>query len=396
MAEALITGSLLKWARERVGISVEVAAERIKVKAERFEKWETGDARPTIRQAQELARMLHVPLGYLYLDKPPVERVDIPDLRRVGGAPVPALSSDFLAVYRDAQAKQAWYREYALGQGDMPLPFVGRFNLRIRPEAVAGDIAQVLNINEGARREATNWEDFLRQLVAKAENAGILVIRNSVVGNNTHRPLSVEEFRGFALSDDVAPLVFINTADYKAAQIFTLAHELAHIWIAASAVSNIELAEQGGSYDPTEVFCNKVAAEVLVPSPAFETSWDDCQNLRENAPRLASEFRVSELVIARRALDLTKIHRLDYDAFYREQVKLFRHLERLRKLKEDAGKKGRGPSFYRAVRIRNGTLFSRAVVKQALEGRILLRDAGRLLGIKPAKLNALAKELEGV
>jgi len=388
MADALITGGVLKWARERAGTSLDAAADKLKVSVGDVGNWERGQERPSFAQARTLAKFLGIPFGYLFLSHPRQETIAIPDLRRIGGDQPPVLSPSFLAVYHDAKAKQDWLRDYLAQQGAQRLPFVGRYTIRRDPAVVAADIRTVLEITTQKRRACATWEEFLRHFVERAEEAGIIVLRNSIVANNTHRPLSVDEFRGFALSDALAPIVFINSADAKSAQIFTLAHELAHIWINESAISNFGLANDINGYDPIEVFSNRVAAELLVPRDEFLASWRNDVNLDTNATSLAREFRVSALVIARRALDLGMIARNSYLQFYRDEMARFRdHREK------QAEKEG-GPDFYRSLKARNSALLSRLVVTEALEGRLLMRDAGRLLSIRPARLRDFAKELE--
>jgi Zn-dependent peptidase ImmA (M78 family) len=309
-------------------------------------------------------------------------------LRRIGGEPVGQLGPNFTHVYQDAIAKQNWYREYLIHQGFEALPFVGSRTIHDDPAAVASDMRRTLDVTTEWRRECSNWEAMFRGLVAKTEKAGVLVPRNSIVGNNTHRPLSVREFRGFALSDPIAPLIFINSADATAAQIFSLAHELAHIWLNISAISNFGLNQTPEGYDPLEVFCNRVAAELLVARNEFLENWKADLPLDQNADVLSREFRVSTLVIARRALDLGRIAREEYFRFYE------RAAEAREQIPEKKGKGG-GPDFYTLARIRNSATFARAVLTEALEGRLLLRDAGQLLSVKPAKLKELAKELGG-
>ena len=388
MARALITGELLRWARTRAGASIDTVAEKLKVPRADVEAWEADRSQPSFAKARDAAKYLRVPFGYLFLEKPPGETVAIPDLRRIGGEPVEQLGPDFYQVYQDAIAKQNWYREYLLHQGFEALPFVGSRTMNDDPATVAADMRRSLDVTIEWRQQCPNWEAMFRGLVAKTEQTGVLVLRNSIVGNNTHRPLSVQEFRGFALSDPLAPLVFINSADAATAQIFSLAHELAHIWLNISAISNFGLNRSPEGYDPLEIFCNRVAAEFLVARAEFLERWRRDLTLGQNADALSREFRVSTLVIARRALDLERTTGEQYLRFY----------ERAAEAREAAPKKkekGGGPDFYTLARIRNGSKFAKAVLTEALEGRLLLRDAGQLLSVKPAKLKELAKELEG-
>ena len=221
MNEALVTPGVLRWARERSGISVAALAKKVPVKDEQLPiKWEQGEARPTFRQAQKIAKSLHVPLGYLFLSSPPEDKLAIPDLRTMPTIGPHKLSPEFHDLINEVLRKQDWYREYIIEEGAAPLPFIGRFGLNASPEEVAGNVGTILGIGEEFRRSAYNWEHFMHQFIMQAERAGILVLRSGVVGNNPRRRLSVAEFRGFAVCDAVAPLVFINGRDAKAAQIF--------------------------------------------------------------------------------------------------------------------------------------------------------------------------------
>jgi len=387
MVQALITGEVLRWARIRAGASVDAVAEKLKVPHAEVEAWEEDRSMPSFSMAREVAKYLRVPFGYLYLDRPPAETIAIPDMRRIGGESAEQFGPDFYQVYQDAIAKQNWYREYLLLQGSRALPFVGSRKMNDDPTIVAADMRSTLDVTTEWRRRCANWDAMFRGLVGKTEEAGVLVLRNSIVGNNTHRPLSVEEFRGFALSDPIAPLIFINSADATAAQIFSLAHELAHIWLNVSAISNFGLNRTPEGYDPLEVFCNRVAAEFLVARAEFLDRWRPHLALDENADALSREFRVSTLVIARRALDLGRITREEYLRFYKRAIEL-------PGLSPEKKAKTGGPDFYKVAPIRNSPTFAKAVLTEALEGRLLLRDAGQLLSVKPAKLKELAKALE--
>ena len=146
-------------------------------------------------------------------------------------------------------------------------------------------------------------------------------MRSGIVGNNTHRQLSVDEFRGFALSDPYAPLVFINSRDSKGAQMFTLAHELVHIWLGVSGVSNLE-----ATYAPNhriERFCNRVAAEVLVPAIELRTEWPTARTQSRPLASLAQRFKVSSLVLLRRLRDLRFISEAQFERQYADEEKRF-------------------------------------------------------------------------
>jgi Zn-dependent peptidase ImmA (M78 family) len=197
---------------------------------------------------------------------------------------------------------------------------------------------------------------------------GVLVMVNGVVGSNNHRKLNPDEFRGFAISDDLAPLVFINGADTKSAQMFTLAHELAHLWLGQSALSDVEPASS-----PThrvENWCNRVAAELLVPLAVFREQFRPNEDLRATLDRLAKHFKVSTLVILRRIYDAGGLSQGAFWQAYREELNRIRELQ----------KAGSGGDFYLTLGVRVGKRFARALVASTLEGQTLHRDAFRLLG----------------
>ena len=391
MPEALITPHVLKWARERAQYTPDGAAQKIHVRPDRLIAWEAGDVRPTFRQAQNLAKVFHVPFGYLFLPSPPDEKLAIPDLRTLGGHDDPDLSLEFVDLYHEILRKQEWFREYQIQEGAKALSFIGKFSIENDYKEVAKHIGLRLSIDTELRDSARNWEQFINKIVEQMEGVGILVMRNSIVGNNTHRHLSVEEFRGFAISDLIAPLVFVNSGDAKPAQIFTLAHELVHLWIGESGISNPMLGKKktGNHSQRIETFCNKVAAELLVPESHFLSDWIDSLSVKDNLDLLPKKYRVSQLVIARRAYDLDLLSYEEFQEFY---VTVLQQ-DRSKKIKQS--KSAGGPNFYVTQKSRNGRLFSQAVIAAAFEGRLPLRDAGFLLGVKPGKLKKFANSFTG-
>ena len=378
MPKALINGDLVRWARERADLEPDELARRIGLKPDRVLEWENGFDQPTFKQAMRLADVTHVPLGYLFLSEPPTDAIPLPDLRTVGSEPATPLDSNFRDLLQDVLFKHSWFVNHLANHGNESLPFVGRYNSNSNADAVARDIRNTLDL-AGAAAASPNWESYLRLLIDRAENAGIWVMRTGIVGSNTHRPLSVRQFRGFAIADRLAPLIFINGKDALAAQIFTFAHELAHIWLGSSGISNLQISRSDyGTSRATEVLCNRIAAEVVLPASDFNLNWSDARSPADNYDALSRLFKVSRIVVARRALDLGKIADDDYSLFFRREEERW---EEERRSAENSG-----GNFYNTLPLRNGARFTRAVVSRAVSGDTLLRDAGTLLNMQPTSV----------
>ena len=363
MIRVEIKPELLSWARERAGLEAADLTRRFP----RLGAWEEGSALPTLKQVEDFAKATHTPVGFLFLKEPPVEKIPIPDFRTIRNRPIARPSPDLLDMIYVCQQRQEWYRDFARGERISALSFVGSMSLQSQVEPTAAIIRRALGFDFEERRRMPTWTDALRLFIGQADEAGIMVMCSGVVLNNNYRPLDPEEFRGFALSDSLAPLVFINGADTRAAQMFTLAHELAHIWLGQSAVSDAQ-----ASLVPDheiERWCNRVAAELLVPLEILKQEYHGSPSLRSELDRLARLFKVSTLVILRRIHDaggLTK------DEFWREYEK---ELERLLAIS-----KGSGGNFYLTQAARVSKRFARALVISTLEGQTLHRDAFRMLG----------------
>jgi len=365
--------ALLRWARERAALDPADLARRVGLKLGRIEEWEeTGNLE--FAHLERLAQKTHTPVGYLFLPAPPVEMLPISDFRRPqrGGTPRRP-SPELLDTIRQCQQRQAWYREYQIAEGAPALPFVRSATMQDAPATVAADIRAYLDLDQRPVSASVTWTDALGELFGRAEALGVLVMRNGVVGNNTHRPLDVEEFRGFALSDPYAPLVFVNAADAKAAQMFTFAHELGHLWLGASAVSDAD----PDTPVATERFCNAVAAEVLVPADAFRTAWNVSGNLAARVARLSHHFKVSGLVILIRAREAGLLGSVAFEAAYQGEVEA----ARAREERPGSG----GGNFYNTQGSRLGDRFAAAVITSTLEGGTSYTEAFRLLGFKRSR-----------
>lgn len=369
--KAYINPELIKWARERAGLNYAQIETSLAVSKDQIAAWEQGHELPTFNQAIALSNTFRIPFGYLFLPHSPEVSPPLPDLRTLPNEELREPSVDFLELLYQVLDKQEWYREYALEQGAVKLPFVSKFNmLDATPERVAADIRSTLNITSDLARTAGSWDNYLTLLSARADSSGILVMRSGVVGNNTKRTLDVKEFQGFAISDDIAPLVFINSEDFKTAQIFTFAHELAHIWIGKSGISTPDEAEIATPEHKVEVFCNTVAAEILVPRTEFLNEWRG--DLREPLlESLARRFRVSTLVILRRAYELNRITRGEFYSILKQE-----------RFKQKARKPSGGGDYYRNVAARHGSKLVDAILRDVRQGGTVYRDAARLLSMK--------------
>ena len=368
MIRAPVNPELLRWARERAGI----AQDDLAAKFRKLPEWESGETQPTLKQLEAFARAVHVPFGYLFCSEPPDERLPIADFRTIAGTAVTRPSPNLLDTIYACQERQSWYRDFARLTGEPDLRFVGSASVEAPPEAVAAQMRETLGFDLAARRECPTWADALRLFIRQADDAGVLVMVSGIVKSNNHRRLDPAEFRGFALCDPLAPLIFVNGRDTKAAQMFTLAHELAHIWLGASALSNSGAAP-GRGMRTEEVWCNAVAAELLVPLDALRSDLRRNEPLPDALSRLARTFKVSTLVILRRLLDADWLTRERFDTAWAQEN------EHLRKLVQTGGG---GGDFHRTTISRVGRRFARALVVSTLEGQTLYRDAFRMLGIR--------------
>lgn len=357
--------ALYAWAFERSRLDVD----ELLNKFPKLRQWETGEQSPTLKQLENLARATRTPVGYFFLPAPPVEEVPIPDFRMIGDEQVARPSPDLLDTIFDCQQRQDWYRDYALGLGLGPISHVGSLSLAESPTQAATVISDVLSFSVGQR--GSNWSDALAYLRDRAEELGVLVMVSGVVGSNTHRKLDTQEFRGFALVDSIAPLVFVNGADTRAAQIFTLAHELAHVWLGETGISDADFSR--ASTHAAERWCNEVAAELLVPIETLRSEYAPAADLTGELDRLARRFKASTLVVLRRVHEAGFIGWDEFRSAYRDE------LARVMRLIAGAGD---GGNFYNTQPVRVSKLFARSVITSTLEGQTLHTDAFRMLGFK--------------
>ena len=359
-----INTSIFEWALEYSG-----EGNAISVKFPKLSKWISRDDFPTVRQLEKFSKATNVPFGYFFLEKPPAVSLPIPFFRTLDEGKPFSFSPELIDTVRIIEQRQDWLKEYLIQNGLEPLSFVGSEKTNIDYKTIANRIRTELGINEKWASKLPNWESALNFLIEKTEEANINVVRNGVVGNNTHRKLNYKEFRGLVIVDDYAPFVFINGTDFKSAQMFTLAHELAHIWLGSSAI--FDLRQLQPADNATEKLCDKIAAEFLVPENNLTKEWQDAKDSEYPFQTIARSFKVSEIVVARRILDLGLIDKTVFFEFYNE------YISKIPKSK----RKDSGGNFYNTQKFRIGKKFANAVITAAREGSLLYRDAYKLTGL---------------
>ena len=377
----------MNWACKRSGLD----NADIKKNFPELESWKHGKVLPSLEDLEKFAKITHTPIGYFFLDEPPEARLPVSDFRTVGGKGVGVPSAGLLDTIYLCQRRQEWYRGEVQATGGKPLGFVGSMSAADDVVSSAKRIRAAIKFNVEQRRHMAGKDAARRQLVVDVEDLGILVMMSGVVGNNTWRKLDVTEFRGFALADPWAPLVFVNSRDGEGAKIFTLVHEVAHIWLGQSAVSNNSVADAPDH--AVERWCNAVAAELLVPSEIIREEYDQTADLDREADRLVRRFKVGKQVILRRIYDTGGLDRTTFQEAYDKEVELAaeREKEKKKKRKEEGKKTG---NYYNNVLARAGKKFTSALLASTMEGRTEPIVSRRLLDVwKASSVETLSHKL---
>lgn len=353
---------VLEWALDRAGKT----PDQIEQDFPKIKEWLSGDSGPSLPQLRQMANKLHLPLGFLLLKKPPELKLPVRLYRTRGDAPVQNPSTELIDTLYAMERRQSWLHDYLINEGMSELDFVGTCDLNDEIATVTDQMRKVLNLRQLWAAEYQSKDEALKALRSRIEKAGVFVFSNGIVRNNTHRKLNSNEFLGFVMCDKYAPVIFINNADFKAAQIFTLAHEFAHLLFGLSAAFDLD--ELQPADDPGEKACNAVAAEFLAPKAALLQFRSSMQ--QNNFQDAASALKVSEIVIARRALDTNIINKQQFFHFYNE----YREREKTQ-LSADGG------NFYYNQNSRVGKYFA-SILKKALgENKIMHREAYSLTGL---------------
>ncbi|NVO10274.1 MAG: ImmA/IrrE family metallo-endopeptidase [Bacteroidales bacterium] len=360
--EVDINASIITWAIARAGYELHELTSDVP----KIQEWIDGKKKPTIKQLEDFSKKVYLPFGYFFLPEPPKESLPIPFFR-TNYATDKKVSINVYDTILIIQQRQEWLRNYLIDNDYEPLPFVGKYNKSFNVEDIVTDIRNTLGLTENWASRFKTWREALDFLTLQIEDKGIIVVFNGVVENNVYRKISVEDCRGFVMVDNIAPFMFINNSDWKSAQMFTIVHELAHIWTGHSAGFDFRKLEPAN--DPVEILCDKVAAEFLVPEKFFSIIWNENPSINY----AARYFKVSEIVIARRALDTGKINKQQFYAFYEE----YTNRERVKKENQSPG-----GDFFATTRKRLSMTYAVHINNAVKSGKLLYRDAYKLTSLK--------------
>lgn len=358
---------------------------------DRLQQWRAGEKKPTFAQVKEISRKTHIPFGCFLLREPPVENCDIVDYRTVDSEVIQRPSRELIDIVNRMVRVQDWMADYCRDEGYDPLPFIGRCVGTEDPEEIVRDIRAELGLDIDWFRQCQNSADSFRFLRGIIESCGVLIMTNGVVGTDTHRVLNVDEFRAFTLINEYAPLIFINARDTSNGKLFSLLHELAHVWLGRNSLYN----EPYGNFEglrPVEQKCNAVAAEILVPDVLFREQWKLTgeKDLERLIKVLAGYFRCSRSVVARKALEGGFIAKRTFRDLTRRLQE-----EYLRWRMESGKRKTRGGNFYKTQAVRWSQRFISALAQSAKNGRTQYTEAYRLLGASGRTFDKLVQEVNG-
>lgn len=384
---AFITSKVFKWARESAKMSEEIAASKIAISIEKLQEWEKGESYPTIRQAQTLAKAYKRPFALFFLPDIPSDFQPLQDFRKKGSK---ELSTSSIFIIREIQQKQAWISDTNQENGENKVSLVGRYSINDSPELVAKDMLETLNINP---LSYTTINPII-EWIDKVESQGVFISRTSFI--HSRLKLDSNELQGFAIADEYAPFVFINSDDWNAPQLFTLVHELAHIWIAETGISNdVEPSIKNvGDYNPIELFCNEVAANALMPSDYVLNLESNVFDNSNEVFKTAKNIGVSSFALLVRALNLKVITLIKYNRLKAQADKdykdfLIREEEKKKKAKEKKG----GPNYFLLQLNRNSRLFTQTVLDAFRGGIIEPTQASSLLNVKVNKFPKLEAQM---
>lgn len=361
---------VIEWALRRSGKQPDDLKNTV---SPRVQAWIDGVGKgPTTKQLEKLAKATHVLVPYFFEDDVPQLMLQIPDFRTLGSKRPEEPSPELYDVINQSLSRQDWLSGYLEDTGEDKVGFIGSCEGMSRADCAA-KMRALIGLEPGWARSLSK-DAAVRVLRDAIERTGVYVYAGSYVGNSTNRPLKVEEFRGFVLSDEYAPVIFLNTSDAYSAQLFTLAHEFAHLLFDETGVDDVGLTFSDGQ---KESDCDAVAAEFLVPAAMVHETFD-AMGSDMAIGELERLTKVSEVVILRRARELGRIGWAEFNERYRDYSAVLREV--LANKKADKGTGG-GPRFYTLQKNHLGGHFPETIFTALKSEYLLYSDAYRLTGM---------------
>ena len=351
-------------------------------------QWLNGTKTPTFKQIEDFSKKANIPLGYFFLQTPPVEQMELLEYRTVDSIQLVNPSRNLIDTVHEMENIQDWMKDYRQEVGFEELPLVGCMkdtrNVQLVVDRIRKDLELDIKWYEKCKDSREAFGFIRRQL----EICGTIVMMNGVVGKNTHRALDINEFRAFAMVDEWAPLIFINAADSNGARLFSLLHETAHIWLGIDDLYNDRHNSISGVSD-VETMCNAVAGELIVPKQVFLNRWDDSADIYTVITELAGYFRCGESVIARKAFDCKKITQDVYNKVVQTAIDNY---NQMRENRESSG----GGNYYNTMGSRLDGHFVKALCESINMGRTSYTEAYRLTNTSRKTFSEVAKQFGGV
>lgn len=375
---AIISWALSQTNEEKLGAKL----------VENIKHWLDGTKSPTFNQIEDFSKKSHIPLGYFFLKTPPVEKIRLLEYRTIDSIELTDPSRNLIDTIHDMEAVQEWMVNYRKEWNYDTISVVGSLKGITDVSVIVDTIRKDLGLNVEWYKECGNSSEAFNKVRGLLEECGIVVMMNGIVGKNTHRALDVKEFRAFAMVNEWAPLIFINGVDSAGGRLFSLFHEIVHLWIGENDLYNDRRYSASG-IKPVEVICNAAAGELMVPKAIFLEKWNNNTNddTHGKIKKLAKMFRCSSSVIARRALDNKKIDTDVYNQVIADAIDDYIQAKQ---------EKGSGGDYYRTARSKLDGVFVRALCESVNSGRTSFTEAYRLTNTTSKTFYEVSRGLGGV
>lgn len=375
---AIISWALSQTSEEKLGTKL----------VDNIKHWLDGTKSPTFNQIEDFSKKSHIPLGYFFLQTPPIEQISLLEYRTLDSIQLTNPSRNLIDTIHDMEAVQEWMVNYRKEWNYDTISIVGSLKGITDISVIADTIRKDLGLNIEWYKDCGNPSEAFNKVRGLLEECGIVVMMNGIVGKNTHRALDVNEFRAFAMVNEWAPLIFINGADSAGGRLLSLFHELVHLWIGENDLYN-DTKYSANGIKPIEVTCNAVAGALMVPKTVFLEKWNNNTNddIHEKIKELARMFRCSSSVIARRALDNKKIDQNVYNMVIEDAIEAYIQTKQ---------EKSSGGDYYRVARSKLDGVFVRALCESVNSGRTSFTEAYRLTNTTSKTFSEVASGLGGV